>query len=59
MRIAMRRIALGALIQKGLLALGLLAAVAFLPRLVRRLRGRPASGLTLTFSNAASMTMSN
>lgn len=33
----------GSLIEKGLLALGLLAAVAFLPRLARRLRRRPDS----------------
>jgi uncharacterized membrane protein YdjX (TVP38/TMEM64 family)/rhodanese-related sulfurtransferase/sulfur relay (sulfurtransferase) complex TusBCD TusD component (DsrE family) len=32
------------LIQKGLLALALLALVAFLPRLIKRLRGAPAAG---------------
>jgi uncharacterized membrane protein YdjX (TVP38/TMEM64 family) len=33
-------------IQKGLIALGILAAVAFLPRLVKRLRKAPAIGET-------------
>jgi uncharacterized membrane protein YdjX (TVP38/TMEM64 family)/rhodanese-related sulfurtransferase/sulfur relay (sulfurtransferase) complex TusBCD TusD component (DsrE family) len=36
------------MIQKGLLALALLAVVAFLPRLVKRLRGGDVTGATLT-----------